>query len=128
MDIKTKKKYWLIGRMAPTTLENKILIYKTIIRPIWTYGIELWGCSNQMWIPYYSVISIKIPRNNHKCPMVYIKQITPWRSTNRICIRNLQQKSIKTLSKTGTQSVNSLCLYPEARRLKRKWPQDLQDT
>jgi hypothetical protein len=27
------------------TLENKLVIYKHILKPIWTYGIELWGCS-----------------------------------------------------------------------------------
>jgi hypothetical protein len=26
-------------------LGNKITIYKAIIKPVWTYGIELWGCS-----------------------------------------------------------------------------------
>jgi hypothetical protein len=27
-------------------LENKIVIYKTVIKPVWTYGIELWGCAS----------------------------------------------------------------------------------
>ena len=78
MDIKTKKMYWLIGIMAPTTLENKILIYKTIIRPIWTYRrYRTMGLFMLIKCKYYSEIPIKIPKNNHKCPMVYIKQITP---------------------------------------------------
>jgi hypothetical protein len=25
----------------------KLLIYKTIIIPIWTYGLELWGCASK---------------------------------------------------------------------------------
>ena len=24
-------------------LKNKLLVYKSIIKPIWTYGIQLWG-------------------------------------------------------------------------------------
>jgi hypothetical protein len=28
-------------------LENKLLLYKAIIKPIRTYGIELWGCSSK---------------------------------------------------------------------------------
>lgn len=32
---------WLVGRSSRVTLENKTLIYKTIIKPIWTYDIEL---------------------------------------------------------------------------------------
>jgi hypothetical protein len=26
------------------TIENKLLIHKTVIKPIWTYGIQLCGC------------------------------------------------------------------------------------
>jgi hypothetical protein len=29
------------------SLANKLLIYKTIIKPIWTYGVELWGCASK---------------------------------------------------------------------------------
>jgi hypothetical protein len=29
------------------TVENKLLLYKCIIKPTWTYGIHLWGCSKQ---------------------------------------------------------------------------------
>jgi hypothetical protein len=34
--MKKKSKLWF---------ENKLTIQKAILRPIWTYGIELWGCS-----------------------------------------------------------------------------------
>jgi hypothetical protein len=37
--------YWLINKKPQLSLENKITIYKAIIRPVWTYGIEVWGCS-----------------------------------------------------------------------------------
>jgi hypothetical protein len=36
---------WLINRKSQLSLENKITIYKDIIKPVWTYGIELWGGS-----------------------------------------------------------------------------------
>jgi hypothetical protein len=36
---------WLINKKSQLSLENKITIYKAIIKPVWTYGIELWGCS-----------------------------------------------------------------------------------
>jgi hypothetical protein len=35
--------YWLIGRNSKLSLENKVLLYKTIIKPIWTYGAEILG-------------------------------------------------------------------------------------
>jgi len=31
----------------PPSLENKMLICKTILKPVWTYGIELWGSANK---------------------------------------------------------------------------------
>jgi hypothetical protein len=36
---------WLIGKRSQLSLENKVLLYKAILKPIWTYGIELWGCA-----------------------------------------------------------------------------------
>jgi hypothetical protein len=29
------------------SIENKLLFYKVIIKPIWTYGIEMWGCCSK---------------------------------------------------------------------------------
>jgi hypothetical protein len=45
LNLRVKKYYWLIGRTSQLSVENKLLLYKTILKPIWTYGIELWGCS-----------------------------------------------------------------------------------
>jgi len=42
--LKVKDLYWLIGRKSPLSLENKLLLYKTIIKPIYTHVIEIWGC------------------------------------------------------------------------------------
>jgi hypothetical protein len=37
---------WLLGRKAKLSTSNKLLIYKTIFKPIWTYGIQLWGTAS----------------------------------------------------------------------------------
>jgi hypothetical protein len=47
IDLKVKDLYWVIGRKSPTLLESKVLLYKTIIKPIWTHGIKLWGCASK---------------------------------------------------------------------------------
>jgi len=39
--------YWLIGRNSSLSLHNKLIIYKQILKPLWTYGIQLWGCTKQ---------------------------------------------------------------------------------
>jgi hypothetical protein len=35
---------WLLGQKSKLSLENNTLIYRCILKPIWTYGIQLWGC------------------------------------------------------------------------------------
>jgi hypothetical protein len=36
---------WLINKKSQLSLQNKITMYKAKIKAVWTYGIELWGCS-----------------------------------------------------------------------------------
>jgi len=43
--LKVEELYWLTGRKSPLSLENKLLLYKSIIKPIWT--IEIWGCASK---------------------------------------------------------------------------------
>lgn len=45
LDLKLQKYSWLLGRRSPLSLSNKILLYKTCLIPIWSYGIQLWGCA-----------------------------------------------------------------------------------
>jgi hypothetical protein len=37
------KMYWLLGCKSKLSTNNKLLIYKVILKPIWTYSIQLWG-------------------------------------------------------------------------------------
>jgi hypothetical protein len=39
LDLKTREIYRLIGKHSPLSLENKLLIYKIVLKPVWTYGI-----------------------------------------------------------------------------------------
>lgn len=41
LDNKIKRMYWLLGPRSKLSLQNKVLLLKTIIKPIWTYGIGL---------------------------------------------------------------------------------------
>jgi hypothetical protein len=40
------KLHWLVGRKSKLNLRNKLLIYRVIIKPVWTYGIQLWGSAS----------------------------------------------------------------------------------
>jgi hypothetical protein len=37
--------YWLLGHKSKLSI-NKLLIYKTILKPIWAYGLQLWGTAS----------------------------------------------------------------------------------
>jgi hypothetical protein len=34
----------LLGRKSMLSIENRFLLHKCIIKLIWTYGVQLWGC------------------------------------------------------------------------------------
>jgi hypothetical protein len=42
--------YWLLGRRSTLSLRNKLVLYTQILKPVWTYGIELWRCAAQITI------------------------------------------------------------------------------
>jgi hypothetical protein len=46
LNIKFKKMYWLLGRNSKLSVHNKLILYKQVIRPVWSYGIQLWGCAS----------------------------------------------------------------------------------
>jgi hypothetical protein len=43
LNIKFRKMYCLLGRNSEQSVHNKLTLYKQVIRPIWSYGIQLWG-------------------------------------------------------------------------------------
>jgi hypothetical protein len=94
-DLKVKDLYCVIGRKSPASLESKVLLYKTIIKPIWTYGIELWGCTRKSHIA-------KMQRNQSKI----LRKITNalWYVTNQALHDDLKVPFIKDV--TQEKSIN----------------------
>jgi hypothetical protein len=46
LGITLAKMYWLLGRKSKLSTSNKLLIYKTILKSIWTYGIQHWDTAS----------------------------------------------------------------------------------
>jgi len=117
-------------KTPPISLENKILIYKTVLKPIWTYGIEMWGCASK------SIVSI-IKRYQSKL----LQTITnaPWYVTNhtlhsdsqipyvRTVIHDRINKHHITLSSHHNLLMEPMLLPVHNRRLKRRWTFDQND-
>jgi hypothetical protein len=68
LDLTSKKMYWIIGRKSELSLENKILLYKTILKSIWSYGIPLWGTASQSNIEMLQRFQNKILRTITNAP------------------------------------------------------------
>jgi hypothetical protein len=47
INIKFRKVYWLLGRNSELSVHNKFTLYKQVIRPVWSYGVQLWGCASE---------------------------------------------------------------------------------
>ena len=54
--------YWLTSRNSKLRIENKLKIYKTIVKPIWTYGTSLWGTAAMSHIDKLESLQSKILR------------------------------------------------------------------
>ena len=120
--------YWILGRKSELTLSNKLLLYKTIIKPIWTYGITLWGTA------CHSNIEI-LQRYQNKVLRALVN--APWYIPNSLLYTDLQMSTVRdeitNLSKTyraklathPNELTSTLLADPGPRRLKRFRPTDL---
>ena len=45
-DLNFKRLNWLIGRQSPLSITTNLFVYKCIIKPMWSYGIQLWGSAS----------------------------------------------------------------------------------
>jgi hypothetical protein len=128
ISIAMKQLNWLLGRKSNLAIENKLLIYKTLIIPIWTYGLELWGCASK------SNISI-IQRSQSKIFRMIVD--ASWDVSNATLhavpgISHVEdvihQKCNYHHTRHETHEnplLKELVLREENRRLKRNWPIDL---
>jgi uncharacterized protein YeeX (DUF496 family) len=46
LNIKVRKMYWLLGCNSELSVHNKLTLYTQVIRPVWSYGLQLWGCAS----------------------------------------------------------------------------------
>jgi len=43
LGIQPSKMYWLLGSKSQLSIESKLLLYKAILKAIWTCGVQFWG-------------------------------------------------------------------------------------
>ena len=129
-DLKAKEINWLIGKKSNLSIENKILVYKAVIKPIWTYGIELWGCASKSNKAIMQRAQSKILRTITNAPW-YVTNHTLHTDLNIPYVSDVINERInKHLSKLKSHPnplVETLKQPTRNRRLKRRWTSDLHD-
>lgn len=85
LDTKFRQLYWILGRKSNLSLHNKLILYKAVLKPIWTYGIQLWGTSSKSNIAILQRFQAKV-----------LRAITdsPWYLTNKILHRDLHLTTV----------------------------------
>jgi len=76
----------LTGRKSQLSLANKLFVYKAILKPIWTYGIQLWGTA------FNSNIDIL---ERFQSQVLQIIADAPWYVPNAVIKHDLQVPSVR---------------------------------
>ena len=83
---KLRKFSWLTGRRSKLNIQNKITLYKAVIKPVWTYGIQLWGTASNSDIEILQRFQSKTLRSLIDAP---------WYVTNEAIHRDLKIPTVK---------------------------------
>ena len=125
---KLKNFYWLFGRRSNLSTQNKLTLYKTVIKPVWTYGIQLWGTASNSNIEIFQRFQSKTLRSLINAP---------WYVTNETIQHDLEiptvEEEIYKFRSRYNARVNNhhnplvtqlLDTMDQICRLKRKYPLD----
>jgi hypothetical protein len=96
--------YWLLSRKSKLSKSNKLLAYKVIFKPIWTYGIQLWGSASISNTEILERFQGKVQR-----------MITdaPWYVLNMVLRQDIKIKSVKEeIHRFSTQYRDRLYTHP----------------
>lgn len=104
MKLKSAELNWLIGPNSALELDYKVLLYKSVIKPIWTYGIQLWGTASASNVA-------KLQRRQSKL----LRLITgaPWFVRNDNIHRDLNISSVQEeIKRFCTKYITKLQVHP----------------
>jgi hypothetical protein len=122
---------WLIGRKSKPTTENKLLMYKAILKPIWPYSVQLWGCAKPPNTKIVQRVQSKILRMVFNAPC-YISNKTLHEESGIPFVedenKSLTNSYLHNLPRHPNEQVSHPHVPPAARRrLHRQWPTDVLD-
>lgn len=129
LKIRYRQLYWLMGRTSHVSIYNKMLLYNQVLKPIWVYGIQLWGCAAQCHIDSIQRFQNKVLRNAVNAPW-YVRNNDLHKDLGIPMVHEvIGQMALKHQSKLqnhiNEEATQLLDIGNLTRRLKRKKPSDL---
>ena len=117
----------LINARSQLSLDSKLTVHKAILRPIWTYGIELWGCSKPSNTKILQTFQSKMLRTISSAPRYVSNQIlhSDFETQHVTEVIRINAKKYKNRSSQhGNQLIRAHFNPLADRRHKRSWPED----
>jgi hypothetical protein len=118
--------HWLLGRNSQLSTTNKLLLYKTILKPIWTYGIQLWATASTSNIEILERFQSKVLCIIVDAPNSLIRRDLSYPTVKEEIRRYISHYCDRLRTHPNHLAVNLLRL-PDNRRLRRFLPTDLPD-
>ena len=105
------------------------MLYKAILKPVWTYGIQLWGTASNYNIEILQRFQSKTPRSLIDAPS-YVTNETIHRDLKIFTVKEKISKfsnryNIRVNNHKNTPVTQLLDTSDQIRRLKRHYPLDL---
>lgn len=129
LDLRYKRMYWLLGRHSALTVHNKMLLYKQVLMPVWTYGIQLWGCTKKSNVQIIQRFQNKVLRGIVNAPW-YIRNDDLHRDLNIDFVAKVIQYYAEAHEQrlhrhVNVEAIQLLDNTDQVRRLKRTKPFEL---
>lgn len=129
LNIKYKKLYWLLGRYSGLSTYNKMLIYKQVIKPVWTYGIQLWGCTKKTNLKIIQTFQNKVLRGIVNAPWYIrnddIHKDLRMEPVDKEIRKHAESHEKRLLLHENIEAIQLLDNSNQKRRLKRTKPHEL---
>lgn len=118
----------MLDRKSQLNHDSKILLYKAIIKPIWTYGIQFWGTASNSNIEIIQRFQSKMLRIITNAPWFVINEILHHDLAiptvkDEIVFRTLAYRE-RIVTHPNVLANHLMTIKSTARRLKRRIPQD----
>jgi hypothetical protein len=116
LNIKFRKMYWLLGRNSELSVHNKLILYKQVKCPIWSYGIQLWDCTSDSNIEVIHTTKTSVLSIHHVTfeivTFIVISGLR-WLQISSLSSPTLMKRDIKTTSTSKQLDFSMWTISPD---------------